>query len=53
MALLITKQIELNDKKKFAKAALDEQLETFVIYVAALKPPQKSAKMIIYPLQVA
>lgn len=34
-ALLTTNRIELNDKKEFAKIALDENLETFVIYVSA------------------
>ena len=31
-----TKWVELINKKKFAKAALDEKSETFVIYVASL-----------------
>ena len=31
-----TRQIELIDKKQFAKAALDENFETFVVYVASL-----------------
>ena len=34
-ALLTTNRVELNDKKEFAKIALDENLETFVIYVSA------------------
>ena len=36
-ALPITKQIELIDKKKFAKTALDEEFETFGMHVAALE----------------
>ena len=35
-ALPTTKQIELINKKEFAKAALDEKSETFVIHVASL-----------------
>lgn len=35
-ALPTTKQIELIDKKEFAKAVLDENSETFVIYVIIL-----------------
>ena len=34
-ALLTTKRIEFINKKKFAKAALDEKSEIFVIYVAS------------------
>ena len=34
-ALLTTKWVELINKKKFAKAALDENSETFLIYVAS------------------
>ena len=33
-ALPTTKRVELIDKKEFAKAALDENFETFVVYVA-------------------
>ena len=36
-ALLTTKRVELIDRKEFAKAALDENFETFVIHVASLK----------------
>ena len=36
-ALPTTKWVELIDKKKFAKAALDEESETFMVYVAALE----------------
>ena len=35
-ALLTTKRVELIDKKEFAKVALDENFETFVVYVASL-----------------
>ena len=35
-ALLTTKRVELIDKKEFAKAALDENSETFVVHVASL-----------------
>lgn len=48
-ALPITKKVELIDKHKFAKTALDENLETFVIYVAT----QETSEMIIYPSQTA
>ena len=48
-ALPTTKQIELINKKEFAKAELDEQSETIVVYVAALETLSESAKMTIYP----
>lgn len=32
-----TNKIELIDKRKFAKMALNENFETFVVYLAALK----------------
>ena len=35
-ALPTTKRVELINKKEFAKAALDENSETFVVYVASL-----------------
>ena len=38
-ALPITQRVELIDKREFAAAALDENAETFVIYVAALSAP--------------
>ena len=34
--LLITKRVELIDKKKFAIVALDEKPETFVIHVTSI-----------------
>ena len=51
--LSTSKQIELIDKKEFAKAALDEESKTFVVYVAALEASLESAQMIMQPLQVA
>ena len=50
-ALPTTKQVELIDKKEFAKAALDEESETFVMHVAALEAPL--AGMTIYPSRKA
>lgn len=35
--LFNTSRVELIDKKEFAKVALDENLETFVVYMAVLK----------------
>ena len=50
-ALPTTKRVELIDKKEFAKAALDEKSETFVVHVAALEAPL--AEMAIHPSQAA
>lgn len=36
-ALLTTSWVELIDKKKLAKAALDENFETFVVHISALE----------------
>ena len=36
-ALPTTQRVELIDKKKFARMALDKESETFEVYVAALK----------------
>lgn len=36
-ALAITKKVQLINKKYFAKAALNKELNTFVIYVTALE----------------
>ena len=47
-ALLTTKWVELIDKKKFPKRVLDEESETFVVYVAALEA--LLAGMAIHPL---
>ena len=38
-ALPTTKQLELIDKKEFAKAALDAESETFMMHVSALEAP--------------
>ena len=38
-ALLTVKKVELIGKKEFAKTALDEKFETFVVHVAALETP--------------
>ena len=50
-ALPTTKRVELIDKKEFAKAALDEESETFVVHAAALETPL--AGMVIHPSQEA
>ena len=50
-ALPITKQVELINKEEFAKAALDEESETFVVHVATLKAPL--AGMAIHPSRAA
>ena len=52
-ALLTTKWVELIEKKEFAKAALDEESKTFVVYVAAMKALLESAKMTTYPAWAA
>lgn len=46
--LLITKRVELINKTKFAKAALDKNFETFVMHIAALEAPL--VRIIIYLL---
>ena len=46
-ALPTTKWIELIDKKEFAREALDEESETCVVHIAALKAPL--AVMAIHP----
>lgn len=40
--LSITKRVELINKKKFAKAVLDENSETFVVYMLMLKAAKAS-----------
>ena len=50
-ALLTTKRIKLIDKKEFAKPALDEESETFVVHLAALEA--LLAGMAIYPSREA
>lgn len=49
-AIPITKQIELINKHKFAKMALDKISNTFVMYVTALETP---SEITIYLSQVA
>ena len=34
--LSTTKQIEIIDRKEFAKAALDKNIETFIVYITSL-----------------
>ncbi len=41
-ALLTTSRVELIDKKKFAKAAMDENSETFVVHMSALDVAESS-----------
>lgn len=50
--LSTTSQVELIDKRKFAKAALDKNLETLVIYIAALEATEV-ADMAIHPSRIA
>ena len=38
-AMLTTKQVELIDKKKFVKVALDKNSKTFVVHVTTLEAP--------------
>lgn len=45
-ALPTIKRVEFIDKKKSSKAALDQEWETFVVYVAALEAPL--AEVLIY-----
>ena len=51
-ALPTTRRVKLIDKKKFAKAALDENFETFMVHVAALEA-SKPAGMSINPSRAA
>ncbi len=50
-ALFITRRVELIDKHKFAKAALDENSEAFVMHVATLEVPVSA--MSIHPSRAA
>ena len=34
-ALLITKQLEINDKKEFTKAVFDKNIKAFVVYLTS------------------
>ena len=47
------KRVELIDKKEFAKTALDEESETFMVHIAALKASSGLAKMTMHPSQAA
>lgn len=47
-ALITARRVELIDKHEFAKAALDENPDIFVVHVAALEAP-KSSGMVIHP----
>lgn len=49
--MLTTKQVELIDKKKFVKAALNKELNTFVMHVAALEA--LLVQILIHPDQLA
>ena len=51
-ALPTSRRVELIDKKKFAKEAMDENSKTFVVHVLALKAP-KPAGMPIHPSRAA
>ena len=48
-ALPITKRVEIIDRKEFAKAALDEHVEAFVVYVTSLS----LNSMLIHPAREA
>ena len=47
-ALPTLKRVELINKKEFAKAVLDEESETFVVYVAALEASPRLARMTMH-----
>ena len=47
------KQVELIDKKEFAKAAIDEEFKTFVVHITALEASPGSARMTMHPSQAA
>ena len=51
--LLTIKQVELIDKKEFAKAALDEVSKTFVVHIVALQSSARSAEMTMHLSQAA
>lgn len=50
-ALPTTKQIELINKKEFAKAVLDVESKTFIVYVLVLK--SLLSRFLIYPDRLA
>ena len=52
-ALPTIKRIELIDKKKFAKAALNEKFQTFMVYVSALEALLGSAGMTMHLSEAA
>lgn len=47
-ALSITRHVEIIDKKKFVKTALNKNVEAFVVYIAFLL-----SKILIYPTWTA
>ena len=47
-ALSTTKWVDLINKKEFAKAALDEEFEIFMVYVAALEALLAGMLFILY-----
>lgn len=49
-ALLTTSRVEFIDKKEFAKAALDENFETFILHVIILKV---STTILIHCLKIS
>ena len=49
-ALLTTQRVKLIDKNEFAKAALDENIEAFMVYVSS---PSLKSKMTIHPARGA
>lgn len=48
-ALITTKRVEIIDKTEFAKTALDENIETYEIYMTS----QSLNLMLIYPAKEA
>ena len=52
-ALPTARQVEPIDKHEFAKAALDENSETFVVHVAALEAPEPAVLPSRVPLLAA
>ena len=50
-ALFTIKQVELINKKKFAKVALDENVEVFVVHMTSIS--LNKPKMSIYPAKKA
>ncbi len=52
-ALPTARKVELIDKHEFAKAALDENSETFVVHIAALEAPEPAVHPSRAPLLAA